>query len=233
MIAEYPQCSQFLPHYVTLANRAAAKLGMQTLPDPVGHLRRKLDEAEVIPHRRELAALLNRRGLRGRAVEVGVASGFFSEVILTRWRGAHLTSIDPWAAAPPDEYVDVSNRSQEEHEAAYELAQQRLARFGERSTVWRMTSMEAAAQIPAGSIDFAYLDARHDYDSVKQDLEAWYGKVRPGGIFAGHDYRDGVLPQGVFGVKSAVDEFFAAKDLPVKTTYLDAPWTSWYVEIPN
>lgn len=232
VIAKYPHCSQFLPHYVALANRAAGKLGMRTLPDPVGHLRRELDEAGVLAHRRELPTLLNHRGLLGRAVEVGVATGRFSEHILTRWRGAHLLSVDPWRAAPPDEYVDVSNRSQEEHEEAYALAKQRLARFGQRSSVWRMTSMEAAARIPPGSLDFAYLDGRHDYESVKQDLELWYDKVRPGGIFAGHDYRDGVLPQGVFGVRSAVDEFFGTKRLPVKATYVDAPWSSWFVEIP-
>jgi hypothetical protein len=233
MIARYPQCAEFLPYYVSLANRAAAKLGMQTVPEPLRHLRQGLDEAGVVAHRRELVALLNRRGLVGRAVEVGVASGFFSEYLLSHWRGAHLLSVDPWSEAPPDEYVDVSNRSQEEHERAYERATERLARFGERSSVWRMASVEAAAQIPPGSLDFAYLDARHDYESVMEDLEAWFDKVRPGGILAGHDYLDGEVPQGVFGVKSAVDEFFAARRLPVRTTYVDAPWLTWFVEIPD
>jgi len=93
--------------------------------------------------------------------------------------------------------------------------------------------MEAGSHIAPGSLDFAYLDGRHDYESVKQDLELWYDKVRPGGIFAGHDYRDGVPPQGVFGVKSAVNEFFGAKGLPVKATHVDAPWSSWFVEIPG
>ena len=232
VVAKYPHCLMFLPHYAALVNRAAEKLGMQTHLDPIGHLRRELDKAEVLANRRELPTLLNRRGLLGRAVEIGVANGDFSEHILTRWRGAHLQSVDPWRAAPPDEYVDVSNRSQEQHDEAYEITKQRLARFGERSTVWRMTSMEAASRIPPGSLDFAYLDGRHDYESVKQDLELWYDKVRIGGIFAGHDYRDGVFPQGVFGVKSAVDEFFGAKRLRVKTTHIDAPWRSWFVRIP-
>jgi methyltransferase family protein len=232
LVARYPQCAEFLPYYVTLANRAAAKLGMQALPDPVRHLRRELEEAGVLATRRELTALLNRRGLLGRAVEVGVATGVFSEHVLSHWRGTNLLSVDPWSAAPPDEYVDVSNRSQGEHEQAYERTKQRLARFGERSSVWRMTSAQAAARVPPASLDFAYIDGRHDYESVKEDLEAWYDKVRPGGIFAGHDYLDGVIPEGVFGVKSAVDEFFEAKRLPVKTTYVDTPWVSWYVEIP-
>ena len=82
-----------------------------------------------------------------------------------------------------------------------------------------------------------YLDARHDYDSVKQDLEHWFDKIRAGGIFAGHDYLDEVRGSGEYGVKSAVDEFFAARGLPVRSTYVDArfregPPPSWLVEIP-
>jgi hypothetical protein len=233
LVTKFPHCLVFLPHYVTLANRAAGKLGMETLPDPLVHLRREMGEAGILAHRRELPTLLNERGLLGSAVEIGVAKGAFSEHILTLWRGAHLLSVDPWRAAPPDEYVDRANRSQEEHDEAYERTKQRLAQFGERSSVWRMTSIEAASRIPPGSLDFAYLDGRHDYESVKEDLELWYDKLRPGGIFAGHDYCDGVLPQGVFGVRSAVNEFFGAKGLPVKATYVDAPWSSWYVDIPG
>ena len=42
---------------------------------------------------------------------------------------------------------------------------------------------------------------------------------------------DGDFAEGVFGVRSAVNEFFAAQDLRVRTTVLDAPWVSWFVEI--
>ena len=233
MIDRFPQSSPFLPFYAVLANRAAAHLGMELLRDPAGHVRHALEDAGVLSHRRQLATLLNERGLVGRAVEVGVQEGWFSEKILSRWRGEHLLSVDSWLAVPPDEYVDTANRTQDQHDDAYETAKRRLARFGERSTVWRMTSLEAAAKIPPASLDFAYLDARHDYASVMEDLEAWIDKVRPGGIIAGHDYLDGVLPQGVFGVKSAVDEFFAARGLRVRETYVDAPWSSWYVELPR
>ena len=37
-------------------------------------------------------------------------------------------------------------------------------------------------------IDFLYIDASHDYEGVKQDIENWSPHVRPGGIIAGHDY---------------------------------------------
>ena len=167
-----------------------------------------------VPARDELPALLNARGLLGRGAEIGVKLGAYSDELLSNWRGEELVSIDPWLSADPDEYVDRSNVSQDEFNSYYEQTCERLARHGARSSIWRMTSVEAAAKVADHSFDFVYIDARHDYESVKEDLQAWCGKVRPGGILAGHDYVDGDLPQGEFYVKSAVDEFFGALGHP-------------------
>jgi predicted O-methyltransferase YrrM len=54
--------------------------------------------------------------------------------------------------------------------------------------VLRNSTVEAAAYFADESVDFVYVDARHDYTSVKQDLETWWPKVKRGGILAGHDY---------------------------------------------
>jgi Methyltransferase domain len=232
LVRRFPQWAEFFPVYVTLANRAAKRLGRESLANPLGYLQKQIDEAGIVAHREQLPELLNRRRLFGRGVEVGVQRGDFSELILLNWHGRELISVDPWLAAPPDEYRDVSNLPQEIHDNFYAEARRRLEVFGDRSKIWRMTSKEAAARIESRSLDFVYLDARHDYESVKEDIELWYDKVRPGGILAGHDYVDGVRPQGVFGVKSAVDEFFAARGLTVGAT-LDNPWPSWIVKLPG
>lgn len=189
-----------------------------------------------VPARDELPALLNARGLLGRGAEIGVKLGVYSDALLTRWRGEELVSIDPWLSADPDEYVDRSNVSQDEFDRYYQEACDRLSRHGSRSSIWRMTSVEAAARAEDHSFDFVYIDARHDYESVKEDLEAWCAKVRPGGILAGHDYVDGDLPQGEFYVKSAVDEFFGARGVHVHST--EGPsavemFPTWIVEVPE
>ena len=189
-----------------------------------------------IPSRDELPIMLNRRGLLGTAVEIGVKRGVYSEHLLRRWQGERLVSVDPWLSVDWEEYVDRSNVSQPEFDENYEITKQRLAEFGSRSDIWRLTSVEAAEKVPDRSLDFVFIDARHDYDSVKEDLEAWFPKVRPGGVIAGHDYADGHLPQGDFGVRSAVDEFFAAASLVVHST--DGPsavetFPSWIVEVPQ
>ena len=186
----------------------------------------------VVPVREELPFLLNARGLLGTGAEVGVKTGWFSEVLLDRWQGRKLVSIDPWQADEPDAYVDVANVSQAEHDAFLAETRARLERFGDRSEIWRDYSTTAAERVGDASLDFVYLDARHDRDSVLEDLEAWFGKVRPGGVIAGHDYVDGAFPEGEFGVKSAVDAFFGDRGLRVTGTWGDPPWPSWIVLLP-
>lgn len=181
--------------------------------------------------REDIPLMLNERGLVGAGAEIGVFAGQFSNRILSTWNGRHLMSIDPWLQATREEYDDVSNVEQSDQESNYAAARARLEQFGDRSTIWRMTSEEAAGRIPNACLDFVYIDARHDEASVHEDLELWLPKVRPGGIFAGHDYVDGDLPEGRFGVKSAVDRFFGERRLKVHVTR-EPGFPSWIVEIP-
>ena len=183
--------------------------------------------------RTDIPALLNDLGLKGKGVEIGVQQGEFSATILEGWRGALLLSIDPWMEAAADEYIDISNVPQSKQEVFFATTRSRLAPFGRRSEIWRMTGDEAAERIEDGSLDFVYIDARHDYNSVKSDLRAWLPKIAPGGVISGHDYLDGDRPEGLFGVRSAVDEFFAEHGLPVGTTTNDpSNFPSWLVVVP-
>lgn len=187
----------------------------------------------VIPSRLELPFLLNARQLTGSAVEVGVDEGIFSEYLLEYWHGKQLISVDPWLEMLPDEYSDTCNTSQASMEEKYESTKRRLAPFGDRSDIWRETSVEAAGRVTPGSLDFVYLDARHSYEGVAEDLQVWFPLVRSGGLMAGHDYNDGVFVEGVHGVRSAVDEFFGARAIPVRHTYTDLPSASWIAQIPR
>jgi hypothetical protein len=172
---------------------------------------------EHLPSRSELPILLNRRGLVGTGAAVGTKKGAFSKAILRAWEGERLISIDQWADAEGDE----------------RRAREVLAQYGDRSEIWRVAPMEAAKRVAPRSLDFVLIDTHRDYDRVLQDLQAWFDKVRPGGILAGPDYVDGEFPEGNFTIKRAVDDFFAARGLEVHpSTQPDPEFPSWFVEIP-
>ena len=184
--------------------------------------------------REEIPHVLNSRRLFGCGVEVGVQEGKHSAHLLQHWRGAHLISVDPWLEQTIEEYTDVASVQQATHDLFYSRTIARLARYRQRNSIWRLTSSEASERLPHHSMDFVYIDARHDYESVKEDLGLWADKVRPGGLLAGHDYFDAMHPSfGEYGVRSAVDEFFGERLLPVFSTHDDKPFASWLVEIPT
>jgi predicted O-methyltransferase YrrM len=54
----------------------------------------------------------------------------------------------------------------------------------------QLDSVSAAREHADGSIDLVFLDADHSYKGTTQAVSAWLRKVRPGGIFAGHDFTD-------------------------------------------
>lgn len=54
--------------------------------------------------------------------------------------------------------------------------------------VHTLQSADAASQFKDRSCDFVWLDAGHDYASVRADIEAWLPKVRPGGFIGGDDW---------------------------------------------
>ncbi|MCF7763110.1 MAG: tetratricopeptide repeat protein [Verrucomicrobia bacterium] len=190
-------------------------------------------EETKLPRRQLLPELLNRLGLTGTGVEIGVQRGDFSSILLRNWKGERLISIDPWREFPADDYVDVANVPQESHDLFYRLTLKRLMPFGNRSVVWRLTSIEGTELIPDQSLDFCYLDGDHSLEGVREDLKHWMPKVKPGGILAGHDYiPDGRYEFGVFGVKGAVDEFITRQNLRLfLTNEKDTPFYSWFVVV--
>ena len=123
-------------------------------------------------------------------VEVGVLDGRFAEWMLRTWKSSTAYYlVDPWV--PHDEtYRDASKQSAQDAANFMRAAEQRVAPFGGRATLLRNFSADAARRFSAASVDFVFIDARHSYDAVLEDLHAWWPKLRPGGILAGHDYVD-------------------------------------------
>lgn len=149
-----------------------------------------------------------------RIAEIGVAEGVFSAEILARGHPSSLFLIDLWRHQTDSEYAkDEANVSQAEQEARFQAVCQAFDR--PEITILRADSQDAARYFPDGGLDYIYLDARHTFDAVTADLEAWWPKLAPDGLLMGHDYANHVDAQK-FGlaVVEAVNAFVARKGCP-------------------
>jgi hypothetical protein len=141
------------------------------------------------------------RGLKSLVgAEIGVGAGSHAKQISSRLDMKRLYLVDPYV-----EYTDTDI-----HGAVTEYPQELLDRYKKGAmslpalqkdcVKWIFAGgSEAANQVPTESLDFIWIDGSHTEETVESDLYVWYPKVKPGGLFAGHDY--------ILQVRRAVDSF--------------------------
>ena len=162
--------------------------------------------AQELTNRIDLARYFAEQGFT-KGAEIGVFTGYYSEVLFKSIPDLHMYCIDIWG------WGKYQRHEQE--------CLERLQPYN--ATIIKEYSVEAAKQVPDGSLDFVYIDAAHDYENVKKDIEAWTPKVRIGGIVSGDDFYN--FPSGKGGVMQAVTEF-------TSNNRYDLKLTSWNEENP-
>jgi len=194
--------------------------------------------------RGDIPELLNNLGLVGESVEVGVRKGDFSKHILLHGKGSRHHMVDPWEHQNETLYLDISNRDDSWQNHLYTDLQNFMEKnYPNRYELHRGYSVQVADKDFADeSLDFVYLDARHDEAGLAEDMVAWWPKLKKGGLFAGHDYvPDGKIHAGVFGVQAAVFKFTKRVKREVMSIsdkdrnggrsepqHVDGGWTTWY-----
>jgi len=189
--------------------------------------------------------------------EVGVWRGHFSQSILNAFRSnlkVHYL-VDLWA--PQDCYGDDCNTTPEKFEEAILATQKIVDDMGlsEEARFLRGLSTEVCDSIEDSSLDFCYIDARHDYLGCKDDIQAYWPKLKPGGLLAGHDYMTAddckkllvklnhIIPHQDWSrcydgsinpsaVKGAVDEFVEVNNLDL-VVGTEENWPTWAVLKPD
>ena len=68
-------------------------------------------------------------------------------------------------------------------------------------------SSEIAATFSDASLDFVYIDDNHTESGVTKSIDAWWPKVKIGGVFGGHDYIWNHWDLAGCAVKKVVDKW--------------------------
>jgi hypothetical protein len=166
-------------------------------------------------------------------VEVGVASGNLSAVLLRKRPLLMLTMVDLWAHNPSPHYLatgDAYSRitGNGRWDRMIRMARRRTGAFAGRRMMIQSDSVAAAARFPDGYFNMAFLDDDHSLPGCSRSIAAWFSKVKPGGWIGGHDYAR-TDPAYRFHVTEAVHGFFDPRKLPIE---LDLDFT-WFVRVPN
>jgi hypothetical protein len=141
--------------------------------------------------------------------EVGVFRGDTSAGLLGALPDLEqLICVDPWVEL--EEFkAHCPNKAGAVYNADWALIRARfkervLEPYRERVLVLNMFSVDAAGLLPNGMLDFAFIDGNHGYEYVREDVIAWWPKVKRGGLMAGDDYQN----KPTYGVIKAVNELF-------------------------
>ena len=163
-----------------------------------------------IEHRDNLGSWLNEHGLIGSGAEIGCAFGGYARTVLSKWNGQVYFMVDPFIEQPKDVYKE---RTTGIDFNQYYRDCQKLAEEDHRVRLIRKYSVEGAKDIEDGSLDWVFIDGNHSARAVLEDMDAWYPKVKSGGLFSGDDYGLDVNFPNFCEVKTAVDRWMAEREI--------------------
>ena len=177
-------------------------------------------DLKMLVCRDKLGEFLTRHGLTGQGVEVGTFWGTYAEILLKTW-GGRLTCVDPWRNQPDSVYLDGANT--QDMETVWKRVQQGIGK-NPRCSLLRMMSLNGSGRFEDGVLDFVYLDGNHAVDYVRDDIMAWWPKVKIGGIVGGHDYFTRHDDESELDALTAVNELNDAIGIRPHVTWC----TSWW-----
>jgi len=178
--------------------------------------------------RPELEWLSAAAAKRRRIIEVGSWKGRSTKAISLSTPGV-VYAVDHWKGALLGREGTTKEVLERGSAAVYADFQKNLAPqiATGKVVVIRAESKEAVPQALAflggQRADMVFIDASHDYASVKRDLALWAPVVEAGGLFCGHDYNP-FWP----GVVRAVNEAFATRGILRKGN-----GSIWFAKLPK
>jgi len=162
-----------------------------------------------IRKRRSIGYFLKNFNLNNIICEVGVRYGSNFHRLLNAAQPTIIYGVDIWKADEILSHNDIF-LSQEDLDKIYNTLK-KSEEQDSRIKIIKDYSINTAKSFPDNFFDFVHLDADHTYEAVKEDIKAWWPKVKINGILSGHDYKQCSIEapmnkQIIFGVIQAINE---------------------------
>lgn len=157
----------------------------------------QIQNCKLVANRTKLLELMPKEGV---FVEIGTAKGDYAKQILEICKPKKLYLIDFWAMGNEDWEPFVRERFKNEIQSG-------------QVVILKGDSIEMLKKIEDKSLDFAYIDAFHDYEHPKNELNTLKNKMKDSGYICGHDYtRVEIIDCTQYGIIEAVNEFLYKND---------------------
>jgi hypothetical protein len=174
--------NRFSPHYIP-ASRQPQKLFKYPGLGPSD-----VENAKLFAGRESLVKYLAPELGGGMVAEVGVMYGDFSDFIIRTIEPEVFVAIDRfnmhtvpviWGKPSAERFQGMTHR---------EFYERRFSERGKQVRCEEGDSCEVLSRYPDRTFDMIYVDAGHDYESVKSDANLSKQKIKPEGILIFNDY---------------------------------------------
>jgi len=145
--------------------------------------------------------------------EIGVDYGHNASDILNGLSPVMLYLVDNYPIYTRD--TTIASQREKKRVASDKFSSSKNVTFIHKDSIF------ASEDIKDESLDFVYIDANHRYENARADIEAWFPKLKPGGMIGGHDF-DG--SEDTYGVYRAVCDW--AIQNKMRVTFENSDWWS-------
>jgi signal peptidase I len=165
---------------------------------------RHINNAKILPSR---YFILNHLRTNSRGIEIGVLGGDWSKLLIEKLNPTELYLVDTFYS---NDYPQQKRFTKKTHES---YIKNEFAKYGDNVKIKKGLSWDILDQLPKNYFDWIYIDAAHDYKSVKKDLEKAYSCLKDDGIIIMNDYimYDHFTKEN-YGVVKATNEFMIDND---------------------
>ncbi len=154
--------------------------------------------------------------------EIGVGLGLHMERLLQKTCLRKIYGIDDYRRKI---YQGIAFNAEEE-ERLYEYVQKRIKFLGLEAELIRASPLEFAQTISDQTIDVVFFNPEHHSIPIQDILQAWFPKLRNGGIIAG--YQDSAFYPHL---QPEIHQFFSELKLEINQEFIEPKF--WWIKVPT